>query len=214
MIVMAGPAASGQLEMEVRIQDYAGVHKGQWRVASTTAESVFLAAGVKIDWVYCSPTPGRFDIRCRATLGRNTRVVRILSRNQSLESNAPGDELGRALLNDEGTRGRFASIHHGQVIDLAAEALSGGSFLGYSAGMLAKPMLEARLLGYAIAHELSHLAGNRHASKGLMGAKWNRRELPEILAGTLRFSGTEARQIAAALLGSSHSGITRIARFQ
>ena len=49
------------------------------------------------------------------------------------------------------------------------------------------PETHAVMLGHAMAHELGHLLGRKHALSGIMMKQWGPRERSDAMAGTLRF---------------------------
>jgi hypothetical protein len=60
----------------------------------------------------------------------------------------------------------------------------------------------ASLLGYAIAHELTHmvLKSSRHSIRGVMKARWERSDLLDIACGRLHFNPEEEDSISRAAL--------------
>ena len=64
------------------------------------------------------------------------------------------------------------------------------------------------LLGYVIAHELGHLLlGPGHATKGVMRAAWDLRDLEAIRQGCLRFSPSEGARMRRVLQGTVISAL-------
>jgi hypothetical protein len=60
----------------------------------------------------------------------------------------------------------------------------------------------ASLLGYAIAHELTHmvLKSGHHSIRGVMKARWERPDLLDIACGRLHFNPEEEDSISRAAL--------------
>lgn len=56
----------------------------------------------------------------------------------------------------------------------------------------AAKLLYSRLLGYAMAHKLTHLLGFDHAKGGIMDTSWSRDGRSEIRGGKMHWSRDEA----------------------
>ena len=74
------------------------------------------------------------------------------------------------------------------------------------------------LVGLAVAHEIGHIARLTHAPTGIMRARLDLADIASFRAGTLAFSGREAKALRLALLmptqpGGARTG-TRIAARQ
>jgi hypothetical protein len=57
-----------------------------------------------------------------------------------------------------------------------------------------------RLLGHVLAHEVGHLLGENHSSKGIMRGTWGPDDLKLMGFSILEFSTDQAKQLRAALL--------------
>lgn len=181
-----------RLSFEVRLQDYAGLQKGSLDQATATAGAVFKRAGVIVEWVDCTPTNADIDERCKNRLGKQVRVLRILSPEMTAKIAQTGIEFGRAMLVENGSRGTYASVYWQRVKELAGGR---AGILGLGLDIVPMRLKEARILGYVLAHELGHLFGNHHSKVGVMHGPWSPSELAEVLRGTLRFRKTEERHI-------------------
>ena len=188
-----------RLSFEVRIQNYAGLSRGMLKLATGTAGTVFKHAGVKIDWLGCTPNHAEMDERCWATPGAEAKVLRILPPEMATKLAASGIEFGRAQLKPGGS-GTFASVYWARVKALAAGRARN---LGLGRDNIPTVLKEARILGYVLAHELGHLFGTHHSGAGVMNGPWSRSELVALLRGTLRFQKGEARHIRQRLAGAA-----------
>jgi hypothetical protein len=97
------------------------------------------------------------------------------------ERDSPGGEaLGAAGFN--GNRGLYAMAFYGNIQRKAEEE-------GINA---------ARLLGFAIAHEIGHLLlGRAHSEQGIMRANWTSNDLRRAAQGQLRFTVEQVRRMRA-----------------
>jgi hypothetical protein len=148
--------------------------------ALSTATKIYEKAGVKVSWLDCTLGGKRLAEACHQPASPGTRFLRLVS-GAAVEKLRPEvGELGRALLRPDGSRGRMAYVFTSRVEDLAGRAASG----------LEARLLFARLLGCAMAHELGHLLGMRHAGAGVMSTAWGVDELDATRAGVFGFEPT------------------------
>ena len=184
------------LSLEVRVQDYANIPRGVWKISSATAARVFQRAGASILWLNCSPDDPKRDEQCRDRPSPGARVLRILPPEMTAKTRASGIEFGRAQLIPDGSRGTYASVYWGRVQHLAS-----GAARTVSLGGIPTPsrLKEARILGYALAHELAHLIGVHHSKAGVMHGPWTPSELASLLQGSLRFQAREEERIRESL---------------
>ena len=190
------------LSLEVRIQDYADVPGGVWKISSATAARVFKRAGVRILWLNCSPDDPKRDEQCRDRPSPEARVLRILPPEMTAKTRAPGIEFGRAQLTPDGSRGTYASVYWGRVQKLAS---GGARSVSLGRDSTSARLKEARILGYVLAHELAHLFGVHHSKAGVMHGPWTPSELAALLQGSLRFQAREEERIRESLA----AGISR-----
>lgn len=138
------------LSLVVRIHDAYGVPGDQLARAQATVERVMEAAGVDVAWAECP---------CLSPVTASELVVRITAASPA---STPGS-LGFSYVDIGLKAGTLATVLADRVQTLAA-------FAGVNDG---------ELLGWVIAHELSHLLiGTRdHESNGLMRGEWRASEL-------------------------------------
>ena len=208
--VLAGPPArldaSPSIErgrvirIPVLVQDYAGLSGGLLQIATATAGQVFARAGIEIEWTVCrAATRDELD-QCAGSSPSDARVLRILSREMTAKLPTSGVEFGRAFLVPDGSRGMLANVYWGRIRRLASGQ---ARLVSLRADMTPQGLKEARILGYALAHELAHLGGVRHSKAGVMSRRWNRGEVHDLLHGVLRFGKLEAVHLRRGLLGAS-----------
>jgi hypothetical protein len=105
--------------------------------------------------------------------------------------------LGKAL-GDAQTNGGTAFVYRNRVLDLAR----------------GRSVDEARVLAYALAHEMGHLLlpYPSHAVTGIMHEAWDGSELRDLTNGSLRFTSEQASAIRAKASSSSAAVLPAPAR--
>ncbi len=196
MLHGAQPAAAGTPEasgsLEVRVYDAAGVSVDDLSRATATAQRIFAAAGVAIEWISCGPAA----VECAAPLGAQEVSVRLVA--SQMPVNYRGQlPLGDALVDRAARAGSLATIYTSRVAWLAEAGQSE----------------VAVLMGRAIAHEIGHLllGTNGHAAHGLMRARWSAREVKRPAAIDWLFTPGDARHIRQALAERSASAAPQAA---
>jgi len=141
--------------------------------AKAETESVFLSAGVQIEWKSCDEGPDGsvrtvwFTLRLRS--GRPPQTA----------GPASLDAMGRAFLSPNGS-GYLADAYI-ESIRVLADRYQGDP---------------DALLGYVIAHELGHLLlGPGHVPDGIMRAAWNEGELKALRQRWFKFNQAERIRI-------------------
>jgi hypothetical protein len=171
---IAGMLAQGilALSLVVRIHDAYGVPDDRLARARATVERVMEAAGVAVAWPVCP---------CLAPVGSGELVVRITAASAA---SAPG-ALGFSFVDMELRAGTLATVFADRVQDLASIAA----------------VDEGELLGWVIAHELSHLLiGTRdHEPRGLMRGEWKASELARQRPSDWVLSRTDGLRIRQAI---------------
>jgi hypothetical protein len=156
--------------LSIRIYD--SLHSGAATLASARAVAAAILAegGVSaVTWRDCS-------VGCAEPVQDRELLVRIVR--------APADgstgSLGCAVIDLRRGAGTLATIYGDRVRLVAART----------------GVVEATLLGRAIAHEIGHLllGTSQHATSGLMRAEWSDRELRNNLAADWTFGRLEVRK--------------------
>jgi len=150
------PDAMSPLEpVRVRVYRATQIRDDALRLALGIAERTFAAAGIQVLWTVCKPS------ECDAPPAPTERLVRLVR--------LPGVQrrdlrcLGDAFIDPQLGSGALATVYVNQVIDFARRgSLDHGT-----------------LLGYTIAHEISHLllGSVTHGASGLMREIWSQKEL-------------------------------------
>jgi len=154
--------------------------------ARQEAARILREAGVETRWFECSPSAAgaQPEPACGGALLSSHLVVRIVPRLQREYYRKPSgaavpmEMLGKALC-VQGTGGNYISIYYNAVDRLARES----------------DARRARLLGYAIAHEIGHLLLGPQHSTGIMAADWADKDVLRVPADKFFFSASHRQRL-------------------
>jgi hypothetical protein len=174
----------------IRTYNYAILPSEQLALARLETESIFMNAGISVEWVECR-VPGRNDgSACTEPLlaGRDL-MLRLVERTPvHPERIVP---LGESMLDRDQRGGVLMTVDMFPVRSVAARA--------------ATPV--TTLLGRAIAHEIGHmlLGSGQHSALGLMRGLWSHDEIRGLKPAHWGFSAREAARMRRTLLGKSRT---------
>ena len=94
-VVAAGAA---ELEVRVRLQDYANVPAVWLTKARAVATGILENAGVRVLWSDCSPNSGRRDTLCSSPSGLIDLHLRILSKEMAKRTPRTRHSMGYAIV--------------------------------------------------------------------------------------------------------------------
>jgi hypothetical protein len=179
-------AASPEPQIIVHLYNYAGVRPAALLEANSAASGLLTEAGVKTEWLDCTPgSPARPSEDACAFGSRTTHVQMNLMKGD--EGNFKGRSrtaLGFSVLPDEQEPGTVAYISMRRVHRVASPDV----------------ISEGKLIGLAMAHELGHLllGTNAHAFEGIMRANWRVKDLEDPAHSGLHFTAGESKRLHAA----------------
>ena len=175
---LAADAELAMLPLTVRVYDSAGIPETTRTAALAIAEAALAAAHIDTVWRRCDLTLRHAG--CDRPPSGGELVIRMVGAH-SVQPDARGLALGNALLEQPSGEGRLATVYANRVERLAHAA----------------SVEVARLLGYAIAHELGHLllATAAHSRHGLMRAVWSDERVRRALEDDWRFTDGEIAAI-------------------
>jgi hypothetical protein len=166
------------LPLTVRVYDGAGLPEATRTGALAIAGAALAAAHIDTVWRRCDLR--REDSGCDTPPSGGELVIRIVGA-RTAPPDTRGLILGDALLERPSGEGRLATIYSNRV-ELLAHAAS---------------VDVARLLGYAIAHELGHLLlrTSDHSRHGLMRAVWSGERVRRAIEDDWKFTDREIAAI-------------------
>jgi len=173
-----GPA----LTLLVHLQNYAQVPSDQMKPALREASRVFQEAGLRIDWLDCTPNDVAGEPKhpdCDKANSSASVVLRLLPRSMGERMGLGNLSFGYALSLEPGRIGRMANVFVYRMQELARKW-----------GVAEGPVI----LGHLIAHELGHLVlgVGGHSRTGIMGFPWQKKELKAAVRGSLLFTKKQA----------------------
>jgi len=156
--------------------------------AEAAAAALFHSIDIEILWAQCEIGP-----EGDAATQQHWFTVRLRNGKPFIAPDTAAlDTLGEAFLSLD-SAGYIVDVYYQAVQTLATT----------------RQIEPAPLLGYVIAHELGHLLlGPGHATKGVMRAAWDLRDLEAISQGCLRFSPAEGARMRKVLQGTVSCGAT------
>lgn len=185
--VMAGPSEQS-LRITLHVINYAEVPENTLIQAEQKATAIFRKAGVETVWHHVPLPPENRPVQLpsfnsppldlRIYIIRRSRAKRMEERL----GRASGDVFGFSPLMADGREGRLAYVFYHSIREYVVKYIV--------------PEQGALLLGLAIAHEVGHLLlpHNSHSHRGIMRARWDRRDL-EFAAADLVFTAQQAKSI-------------------
>ncbi|MGC9973737.1 MAG: hypothetical protein ABSE56_24465 [Bryobacteraceae bacterium] len=179
-------SAAAEPSLTVSVYNYSPASAVEIRRAEQEAAAVFQRAGIEVSWVNCPID----NAVCGTESTPPDVILRILGRRPGGALKSP---LGYAI------PGGYASVY-------ALNAYSSAECAGVDGSVV---------LGIAIGHELGHvlLGGlEAHSRRGIMQAKWGKKDLRAADQRALGFAPDEARKLRAEVVLRSHTIMASITR--
>ena len=185
--------------VQVRVYDTTVMSAADRTVALRAATGILAAAGIDISWLICGSSDAATNPPdCAVPLTRNELAVRLV-RLAGTPSPRGQLSLGYSLLDMSAGGGTLATVYVDRVEWLVAQGRLGSWKL--EVGSSSEGAAAARVLGFAVAHELGHLllGTNVHAAAGLMRAVWSRSDLQRYNPADWLFTPVETLAMSRAL---------------
>jgi hypothetical protein len=161
----------------VRVYDYTGVPDAMLSHAKEDVSRVYSQAGIDVTWI---------DVRDTNPAAGFAIQIMIRRRPVDGSTSASGSVMGTSL-GDTHDVGGSAFVFRDRVTHVAHE----------------RQQDVARVLGYAMAHEMGHLLlpYPAHSASGIMRAEWDGDDLRHIANGSMLFTPAQAALIRARAAG-------------
>jgi hypothetical protein len=171
--------------LRLRVYNYAHIDRGLLTRSEQVATDIFKSVGVEIVWLDCPLSQAQYRAypACQRDVGPPDFVLRILPRQMAVKLSISDEPLGFARPCTENEPACALTIFYYRVDEMAAD--------GYRAD---------RILGFVIAHEITHaLIGPGHSEQGIMRAAWSSGDLQRISWGLpLNFTPDQAARVRSA----------------
>ena len=176
------------LRFTIYIRNYARVEEGTLILTERVAAEIFRKIGVESSWAIMGPEIAP------STLDRIAIELLILPRVMAERLGLPDRIFGIVPGTDRELSRRKVYVFYDEAERLAQEQIR-----AWARGHICRYPQLSQILGYAIAHEFGHvfLGLGSHAPIGIMRAKWDRKDLYDIVTRHLLFTPQQARQIRA-----------------
>ncbi|HXH86715.1 MAG TPA: hypothetical protein VNI35_07795, partial [Nitrospira sp.] len=180
---LSGAQVESGPRITVRVFDYAEVQQKTLSSGVAEARRIFQEAGIETDWVACpmGTVVEKSAPVCGGRQGSADINMKILPPSMATGFGLRWQALGFAASSPIPGAGSDAWVFYDRVGELARFRIADRGLI----------------LGTAMAHEIGHLLlGLRpHAPSGIMGGKWQRKELGLVAQGHLLFTAEESRQM-------------------
>ena len=177
----------------VLLYNYAAISAETIANAKHEADLIYARMEVEIEWADYPMFPHEAAANRIPPAGLDRLEIRLLPHSMSDRLKPGRDEVGRALIADEGVFGEVADIFTDRLMGMT-------STWKWAAGPL---------LGGVMAHEIGHLllGPGSHSKGGIMRTRWGEKDLDRALQRHMLFTSREAEQIRKQVLARMGSGL-------
>src|SRR5882672_7149627 len=189
-------ASAAKTKLTLRVYNYARLDSASLALSESVAAAIFEHVGIQIAWVDCPLSSKEFLAypQFQSRMQPTDLVLRVLPRHMAMKLHHRYEALGFAQTCPETEPACELNVFYHRVDELAAKGYRGD-----------------RILGHAIAHEISHvLIGPHHSEEGTMRGEWTHQDLQLISSGlSLDFTKDQSSQIQNAVLRRSSPSIQK-----
>jgi len=176
------PAAISDAKLTLRVYNYARIDSESLARSEKVADAIFGNVGIETAWVDCPTSKAKLRAypACLSDMGTTDLVLKILPRHMAMKLRRHTESLGFGQTCPETEPACELSVFYYRIDELATK--------GYK---------EDRILGFVIAHEVTHvLIGPGHSEEGIMRGEWTPPDLQRISLGLpLNFTGDQSRRL-------------------
>ena len=186
IVVVVAALGAPRPRVAVLLNNYAEVSPKILAIAQREAAGVYARIGIEIEWVERPLVPDEGTLAKQILPGPDRLEVRLLPRAMADRLKLRSDEIGRAMLADDGAFATIADIYTDRLVELTSS----------------RKWALGPILGDLLAHELGHLllGPDAHCTGGIMLPRWGERDLGEALRGQMQFTPQQAAHIRAQVL--------------
>ncbi len=176
---------AAEIELTVRIYDYAGILHRTLQAARGEAAAILAKAGVETEWQLCAAAEGQMSKACNEPMRPDELTVRIVRRPKPHNGALGSTECGAAVENAQGL-GVYSTLY-ADCLDTMPRV---------------DGLLPSAMLGHLIAHEIGHLLlpGTDHAASGIMCPQMREGDWNLARVGALTFTPQQAALLRAEVL--------------
>lgn len=189
-------ASAAKTKLTLRVYNYARLDSTSLAISEKVATAIYERVGIQIAWVDCPLSSKELlaHPECQSRMRPTDLVLRVLPRHMAMKLRHRYEALGFAQTCPETEPACEITVFYHRVDELAAKGYRGD-----------------RILGHAIAHEISHvLIGPGHSEEGIMRGEWTHQDLQVISSGlSLDFTRDQSGQIQNAVLRRSSPPIQK-----